>query len=105
MPLLIASAWAPIPNLGIIIQTGREGDDDENDDDSYENATASASPIFLPFQLPTIELDESLRGGFPLSQEKRCTSLDLHLHHCNQRCGAPSNKMPFLKKKCQKLTH
>ena len=80
MPLLIASAWAPIPtesslffsffftDLGIIIQAGREGDDDENDDDSYENATASASPIFLPFQLPTIELDESLRGGFPLSQ-------------------------------------
>ena len=55
-------------DLGIIIQAGREGDDDENDDDSYENATASASPIFLPFQLPTIELDESLRGGFPLSQ-------------------------------------
>ena len=81
MPLLIASAWAPIPtesslffssfftDLGIdIIQTDREGNDDENDDDSYENAIASASPIFLPFQLPTIELDESLRGGFPLSQ-------------------------------------
>ena len=54
--------------LGITIQTDREGDDDENDDDSYENATASASPIFLPFHLPTIELDESLREGFPLNQ-------------------------------------
>ena len=51
-----------------IIQTDREGDNDENDDDSYENAIASASPIFLPFHLPTIELEESLRGGFPLSQ-------------------------------------
>ena len=54
-----------VTDLGIIIQTDREGDNDENDDDSYENAIASASPIFLPFQTAHHWAGRISAWGFP----------------------------------------